>query len=79
VGAAAVIGFVTATQVLAPPDHRAPAAPLGQGQGGQPSLMASLFEMGRSALVSTIIGALHSSSQPSGQEQQVAGDPSSIP
>jgi len=46
VGAAAVLGFVTATRALAPADHRAPPAPPTQGQSaGRPSWMSSLFEL----------------------------------
>jgi hypothetical protein len=78
VGAAAVIGFMTATRVLLPPDQHAPAPPP-QAPAVQPSLMGSLFEMLRSTLVSAIIGAIHTSSQKSEPEQQVPVDPSYIP
>lgn len=78
VGAAAVIGFMTATRVLLPPDQHAPAPPP-QAPAVQPSLMGSLFEMLRSTLVSAIIGAIHTSSQKSEPEQQAPVDPSSIP
>jgi hypothetical protein len=79
VGTAAVLGFMTATRVLFPPDQHAPAAPPVQGQAVQPSLMGSLFEMLRSTLVSAIIGAIHTSSQKSEPEQQAPVDPSYIP
>lgn len=79
VGAAAVIGFVTATRVLLPPDQHAPAAPPVQGQAVQPSLTGSLFEMLRSTLVSAIIGAIHTSNQKSEPEQRAPVDPSYIP
>jgi hypothetical protein len=76
VGTAAVVGFVAATQVLAPADHHAQAAPPAQGQtAARPSLMSALFEMLRSTLVSTIIGALHSSSQPAGGAPTRTEDP----
>lgn len=64
VGAAAVLGFVAATQVLKPSNHRTPAAPPVYGQTAtSPSWTASLFEMIRTALTSAILGAIQSSGQ----------------
>ena len=66
VGAAAVVGFVAATQVLAPSDHHAQPAPPAQGQtAGQPSLMSSLFALLRSTLMGAIMEAIRTSRQPS--------------
>jgi len=68
VGAAAVVGFVAATQLLTPAGPQAQPAPPAQGQAAaRPTLMSSLFEMVRSTLMSAIIGALHSGSQRSEQ------------
>src|SRR5215831_14073134 len=76
VGAAAVLGFMAATRVLAPADHHPQPAPPAQGQtAARPSLASSVFEMLRSALVSTIIEALHSSSQPAGPAPTQIEDP----
>jgi hypothetical protein len=70
VGAAAVLGFMAATQVLAPSNHRTPPAQPVPGQATmQPSIMASLLEMVRTTLMSAIIGAIHSSGQQTGQDQ----------
>jgi hypothetical protein len=68
VGAAVVVGFVAATQVLAPAYHPAPPVPLAQRQEAvRPSWMASLFEMVSSTLVSTIIEAVRTRGQQSGR------------
>jgi len=76
VGTAAVVGFIAATQVLAPADHHAETAPPAQAQtAAPPSLMSALFEMLRSMLVSTIIGALRSSSQPAARAPIQTEDP----
>jgi ElaB/YqjD/DUF883 family membrane-anchored ribosome-binding protein len=70
VGAAAVLGFVAATSVLAPTDHRPqPAPPAASPTTAHPSWKASLFEMVRSMLMSVITGALNPEGQPSGQAQ----------
>lgn len=70
VAVAALVGFVTATQILAPSDHQAPAAPPAQGQtAARPSWMSSLLELVRSTLMSVIIGALQSNNRASGQAQ----------
>lgn len=70
VGAAAAVGFVTATQVLAPADHRAPPAPPPQGQSaGGSSWTSSLFELVRSTLMGTIAEAMRASSQHSERAQ----------
>jgi hypothetical protein len=65
VGTAALVGFITATQVLAPAEQDAQAAP----PAARPSWMASLFELVRSALLRTVVEVLHSSSQPSERAQ----------
>ena len=76
VGTAAVVGFIAATRALTPPDHHTETAPPAQAQtAASPSLMSSLVEMLRSALVSTIIGALRSSSQPAGRVPPQSEDP----
>jgi len=70
VGAAAAVGFVTASQVLAPADHRAPPAPPPQGQSaGRPSWMSSLFALGRSTLMGALVEAMQASSQHSKRAQ----------
>jgi hypothetical protein len=67
VGAAAVAGFVTATQVLTPSDHRAPPA---QAQSaGHSSWISSLFELVRSTLMGAIMEGIRASTQPSGRTQ----------
>lgn len=63
-GAAAVVGFVTATRVLGPPDHHVPPGPPTQGQAAaRPTWTSSLFEMVRSALMSAIMEAVRTSSE----------------
>jgi len=70
VGAAAVVGFVTATQVLGPSDHRVPPAPPTQEQStGRPSWRSSLFELVRSTLIGAITEAMRASSQHSDRAQ----------
>ena len=77
VGTAAVLGFVAATSVLAPADHRPrPAPPAASHTAARPSWSASLFEMVRSMLMSIIIGALNPKDQQSGQAQSAHADPS---
>ncbi len=71
VGAATILGFVTATYVLAPADHRPrPAPPAASQAAARPSWAASLFEMVRSTLMSIIVDALHTKGQQSGRAQQ---------
>jgi len=75
VGTAAVVGFIAATHVLAPADqHPQAAPPLQEQTAARPSLMSLLFEMVRSTLLSTIIEALRSRSQPSKRAQTRAHD-----
>jgi hypothetical protein len=70
VGVAAVAGFVTATQVLTPSDHRAPPAPPAQAQSaGRSSWISSLFELVRSTLMGAIMEGIRASTQPSGRTQ----------
>jgi len=70
VGAAAAIGFITATQVLAPSDQGAPPAPPTQGQSaGRPSWRSALFELVRTTLMGAITEALRASNQHSEHAQ----------
>ena len=70
VGTAAVLGFVAATSVLAPSDHRTHAAPPATPRAAaRPSWMASLFGVVRDMLMGVILDALHAKGQPSGQAQ----------
>jgi len=72
VGAAAVLGFVAATQVGAGASSGPPPAPV-QGQTVvRQSWMAPLFEMLRTTLMSTIIGAVHASGQQTGQGEALS-------
>jgi len=73
VGTAAVVGFITATQALAPADQHAQTAPPSQGPpAARPSWMASLFELVRSTLLSMVVEFLHSRSQQAGRAQTQA-------
>jgi hypothetical protein len=77
VGAASVLGFIAATSVLAPADHRTrPAPPTTSQAAVRPSWTAALFEMVRGILMSTIADALHPKSQQSGQAQTTQADAS---
>jgi ElaB/YqjD/DUF883 family membrane-anchored ribosome-binding protein len=77
VGAAAVLGFVAATSVLAPADHQPrPAPPAASQAAARPSWAASLFEMVRSTLMSIIVDALHTQSQQSSRAQPTQADAS---
>ena len=76
VGAATVLGFVTATYVLAPTDHRPRPAPPATSQAARPSWTTSLFEMVRSTLMSIIVDALHPQSQQASRAQPTQADPS---
>jgi ElaB/YqjD/DUF883 family membrane-anchored ribosome-binding protein len=77
VGAATVLGFVTATYVLAPADHRPrPAPPAASQEAARPSWTASLFGMVRSILMSIIVDALHPKGQQSSQPQPTHADAS---
>ena len=70
VGTAAVLGFVATTSVLAPSDHRTPAAPPAAPKAAaRPSWRASLFGVGRDMLMGVIMDALNAKGQPSGQAQ----------
>src|SRR5207248_11564041 len=74
VGAAAIVGFAAATQLLTPANQQAQPAPAQAQTAARPTLMSSLFEMVRSTLMSTIIGALHSGNQASERAQTRADD-----
>jgi len=77
VGAATVLGFVAATSVLAPADHRPrPAPPAASQAAARPPWTASLFGMVRSILMGVIADALNTKGQPSGQAQPAQADPS---
>ena len=67
VGAATVLGFVIATSVLAPPNHRTPPDSPVARPVARPSWMASLFEMVQSLLTSIILDALHPPGSQSGR------------
>lgn len=70
VGAATALGFIAATSVLAPADHRPrPAPPAASQAAARPSWTTSLFEIVRSMLMSIIVDALHTKGQQSGQTQ----------
>jgi hypothetical protein len=77
VGAATVLGFIAATSVLAPADHRSrPAPPVASQAAARPSWMASLFETMRSMLMGIIVDALHTKGQQSGQARAPQADAS---
>ena len=77
VGAATALGFVAATSVLAPADHRPRPTPSAASKAAaRPSWMASLFEMVCSVLMGSIVDALNTKSQQSGQAQPVPADAS---
>jgi hypothetical protein len=77
VGAATVLGFIAATSVLAPADHRSrPATPVASQAAARPSWTASLFEKMRSMLMGIIVDALHTKGQQSGQAQAPQADAS---
>jgi hypothetical protein len=77
VGAAAVLGFVTATSVWAPADHRPqPAPPAASQATARPSWTASLFETVHRMLISIMADALHTKSQPSSRAQSTQADAS---
>ena len=77
VGAATVLGFIAATSVLAPADHRSrPAPPVASQAAARPSWTASLFETVRSMLMGIIVDALHTKGQQSGQAQASQADAS---
>ena len=77
VGAATVLGFVTATYMLAPADHQPrPAPPATNQAAARPSWTTSLFEMVRSTLMGIIVDALHTKGQQSSQAQPTQADAS---
>ena len=77
VGAATVLGFVTATYVLAPTDHHPrPAPPAASQAAARPSWTTSLFEMVRSTLMGIIVDALHTKGQQSSPAQPTQADAS---
>jgi ElaB/YqjD/DUF883 family membrane-anchored ribosome-binding protein len=77
VGAATVLGFVAATSVLAPADHRPrPAPPAASQAAARPSWTASLFEVMRNMLMGVIVDALHTKGQQAGQAQPAQAGPS---
>jgi len=70
VGAATALGFLAATSVLAPADHRPrPAPPAASQAAARPSWTTSLFETVGSMLMSIIVDARHTKGQQSGQPQ----------
>lgn len=77
VGAATMLGFVAATSVLAPADHRPrPAQPSTSRASARPSWTAALFDMVRGIVMSTLIDALNPKGQQSGQAQATQVDAS---
>jgi hypothetical protein len=72
VGAAAVLGFVAATRVGTSSYSGAPPAPQQPQTVVRQSWMAPLFEMLRTTLMSSIIGAVHASGQQTGQTEAQA-------
>jgi len=77
VGAATVLGFVTATYVLAPADHRPrPAPPTASQEAARSSWTASLFGIVRSILMDIIADALHPKSQQASRDQPTQADAS---
>jgi hypothetical protein len=77
VGTATVLGFIAATSVLAPADHRTQPAPPATSQAAvRPSWTAALFEMVRGILMSTIADALNPKRPQSGQAQATQVDAS---
>jgi ElaB/YqjD/DUF883 family membrane-anchored ribosome-binding protein len=77
VGAAAVLGFVAATSVLAPADHQSqPAPPAASQAAARSSWTAPLFGMIRSILMGVIADALHTKGQQAGQAQPAQADAS---
>jgi hypothetical protein len=77
VGAATVLGFIAATSVLAPADHRTrPAPPATSQAAARPSWIVALSEMIRSVVMGVITDALNPKSQPSRQGQATRADPS---
>jgi len=77
VGAATVLGFVAATAVLAPADHRPqPAPPAASQAAARSSWTASLFAMVRSVLMGVIADALHTQGQQASQTQPAQTDAS---
>jgi ElaB/YqjD/DUF883 family membrane-anchored ribosome-binding protein len=77
VGAATVLGFVAATSVLAPADHRPRPAPVATSQAAaRPSWTAALFEMVRGIVMSALVDALNPKAKQSGQTQATQADAS---
>ena len=77
VGAATVLGFVTATAVLTPADHRTqPAPPAASQTAARSSWTASLFGMVRSVLMGIIADALNTKSQQASPAQPTHADAS---
>ena len=77
VGAATVLGFVAATSILAPANHRPrPAPPAASQAAARPSWTASLFGMVRSILMGIIADALHTKGQQASQAQPTQADAS---
>jgi len=77
VGTATVLGFVTATALLAPADHHPqPAPPTAGHAAARPSWTASLFEMVRSVLMGIVVDALHPKAQQSSRAQPTQADAS---
>ena len=77
VGAATVLGFLAATSVLAPANHRSqPAPPAASQAAARPSWTASLFDMVRSMLMGIIADALHTKGRQASRPQPTQADAS---
>jgi hypothetical protein len=77
IGTATVLGFMAATSIRAPADHRTRSAPPTTGQrAARPSWTATLLEIVRSIMISTILDALNPKGQPSGPAQATQADTS---
>lgn len=77
VGVATVLGFITATSVLAPTKHRPrPVPPAVNQVAARPSWTSSLFEMVRSILMGILADALHPKGQQSSPAQPTQVDAS---
>jgi ElaB/YqjD/DUF883 family membrane-anchored ribosome-binding protein len=77
VGAATMLGFIAATSVLAPANHRPqPAPPAASQAAARPSWTASLFDMVRSMLMGIIADALHPKGQQASRAQPTQADAS---
>ncbi len=71
VGAATIIGFIGTRKILAPAP---PPQPVVVAPAASSSWLTPLFEMLRTTIMSTIIGAVHSSGEQTGDQKQAVAD-----